>query len=159
VTIFLKNARYIEACLHIHLQFWGRSTQIARASVNGSAWITVEVDRPTGRQEFVVTFLVASNASGKKRNGSLLVKQQQLDSVGKKTKKQRKPREKKAAVRKEAEKQPSDNAGMAETPSEVIHVPGDITTAAHIVQQQSQHEHTATVKATGKGRKKGPVTR
>ena len=88
-----------------------------------------------------------------------LYKQQKLDSVGKKTKKQRKPREKKATVRKEAEKQPSDTAVMREPPSEVTHVSGDITADAHVVQQQSQHEHTAEVKATGKGRKKRPITR
>jgi hypothetical protein len=80
---------------------------------------------------------VASNASGKNatdRYWSELYKQQKLDSVGKKTKKQRKPREKKAAVRKEAEKQPSDTAVMRETPSEVTHVSGDIIADAHVVQ-------------------------
>ena len=65
-----------------------------------------------------------------------LYKQQQIDSIGKKAKKQRKPRQKKAAAEVEAEGQLADNAVMAKAPTGDTHVASGIPTIARTVQQQ-----------------------
>jgi hypothetical protein len=80
---------------------------------------------------------VASNAFGKgamDRYWNELHKQQQLDSIGKKAKKQRKPRQNKAAAEVGAEEQPADNAVIAEAPNSDAHVVKDILASVQAVQ-------------------------